>query len=549
MIKINKNLKINVLAVLVLVFLGTSSVLAADEEARFKPIAEEMIAAGGISWSPKVNYYQLVVTISRPDGSVFSKTFDSGSTPYVGLSSIFGESADDGSYTYELSLVPNIERRVRESNADTLIARTQDRRVLPRKALTQSGTFTVKGGMIVTDGIAEPESRGAGTVMSTSTAGDGISRPMDQVINDDLIVDGSLCVGFDCVNGESFGFDTIRLKENNLRIKFQDTSSSASFPSNDWQLTANDSSNGGANKFSIDDIDGGRTPFTIEASAPSHSLYVDDGGRVGFGTSTPVVDLHVKSGNTPTLRLEQDGSSGFSPQTWDVAGNETNFFVRDATNGSTLPFRIFPGAATSSLVIDPDGVGFNKSNPEYKIHVDYDPASNGVPGIYVFSDNGNNPEIHAERSGGATTYMSGGSSYGFFGTRSNHPMRISVNGSFQMEVDGNSDITMQDGGGYNGTWNPASSRELKENIKALTLDKAVEALEGLKPVTYNYKKDKDEARVGFIAEDVPELVAMNGRKNLSTMDIVAVLTKVVQEQQKTVSKLKEKVEKLEKDSQ
>jgi len=68
----------------------------------------------------------------------------------------------------------------------------------------------------------------------------------DQVIADDLIIQGSACVGFDCVNGESFGFDTIRLKENNLRIKFEDTSISASFPSNDWQLTANDTTNGGA---------------------------------------------------------------------------------------------------------------------------------------------------------------------------------------------------------------------------------------------------------------------------------------------------------------
>jgi hypothetical protein len=30
----------------------------------------------------------------------------------------------------------------------------------------------------------------------------------DQVIPDDLIVQGSLCVGLDCVNNENFGFDT-----------------------------------------------------------------------------------------------------------------------------------------------------------------------------------------------------------------------------------------------------------------------------------------------------------------------------------------------------
>ncbi|NND75352.1 MAG: hypothetical protein HKN44_10135, partial [Ilumatobacter sp.] len=178
----------------------------------------------------------------------------------------------------------------------------------------------------------------------------------DQVILDDLIVDGSICAGFDCVNGESFGFDTLRLKENNLRIKAQDTSSSASFPTQDWQITFNETSNGGANKFSIDAIaPSSGTPFTIEASNQNHALYVDDGGRIGLGTSTPVVQLHVKDGNTPTLRLEQDGTSGFTPQTWDVAGNEANFFIRDATNGSTLPFRLFPTAPSNSLTIQGDG--------------------------------------------------------------------------------------------------------------------------------------------------------------------------------------------------
>ena len=193
----------------------------------------------------------------------------------------------------------------------------------------------------------------------------------DFVINDDLIVDGSACIGFDCVNGESFGFDTIRLKENNLRIKFDDTSTASSFPRNDWQLTANDSANGGASKFSIDDISGSRTPFTIEANVRSHSLYVDDGGRIGSRTSTPSTEIHTIDGDTPTLRLQQDGSSGFAPQTWDLAGNETNFFVRDVTNGSTLPFRIRPGAPTSAIFIDVDGdVGLGSASPDAPLDVE-----------------------------------------------------------------------------------------------------------------------------------------------------------------------------------
>lgn len=269
------------------------------------------------------------------------------------------------------------------------------------------------------------------------------SAQADQVILDDLIVDGSICVGMDCVNGESFGFDTIRLKENNLRIKFVDTSSSASFPSRDWQITINDSANGGANKFSIDDIDGGRTPFTIEGNAPSHSLYVDDGGRIGVGTSTPVVDIHTKTGNTPTLRLEQDGSSGFTPQTWDMAGNETNFFIRDATNGSTLPFRIRPGAPSSAIDIAASGnVGMGTATPDAALDVEGSgsaviitdtTAAQGGRDLLTLNNNGN-PTIVLNNTAVSQVWRIGGG----------NNLIANLNGGanlFQIDANGNLIIT------------------------------------------------------------------------------------------------------------
>ncbi|QAX32150.1 hypothetical protein [Leisingera sp. NJS204] len=198
----------------------------------------------------------------------------------------------------------------------------------------------------------------------------------DQVINDELIVNNSLCVGTDCSNGESFGFDTIRLKENNMRIKFQDTSVSASFPTRDWQLTANSSDNGGGDYFSIDDVDGNTTPFLVEADAGNHAVYVKSGGFVGFGTTAPGVDLHVKQGNSPALRLEQDTSSGFASQTWDVAGNETNFFIRDVSNSGTLPFKIKPGAPSDALVIDSSGIIVNESGASRDLRVEGDTLAN-----------------------------------------------------------------------------------------------------------------------------------------------------------------------------
>jgi len=96
-----------------------------------------------------------------------------------------------------------------------------------------------------------------------------------------------------------------------------------------------------------------------------------------------------------------------------------------------------------------------------------------------------------------------------------------------------------------GVWTNASSREYKENIKALAVEEAMDTLRELNPVKFSYKVTSDEQNVGFIAEDVPELVATKDRKGMSPMDVVAVLTKVVQEQQRTIAELSRKVAKLE----
>jgi hypothetical protein len=411
-----------------------------------------------------------------------------------------GDHLDDGLYTYELQVVPNTGPKVRQSLETAGLDKEKGMRW---EALAQSGHFMVQDGALVTD-----------------TTPEGRSGTMDVLHYDDVIITGSLCVGFDCADGESFGFDTIILKEHNLRIYFNDTSYTASYPTNSWRITINDSTNGGASYFSVDDVDDGTSIFKVEAGAPSNSLYVEDYGRVGLGTSTPVVELHIKDSDTPTLRLEQDSSGGWTAQTFDVAGNESNFFVRDATNGSKLPFRIQPSTPSSTLCLKSDGyVGIGTWSPSEKLEIE---------------DTNANVKLLLDRTDGATAVFTAASTQTHIGSQSNHEFRLYVNNSWVMRLNTDDTLDMSDGGSYDGNWNPASSRDLKENIQNLTTDEAMDALEGLNPVKYNYKKHKEEARVGFIAEDVPELVAMNGRKSLGTVDIIAVLTKVIQEQQKFI---------------
>jgi len=478
------------------------------------PLVDVSVGSFGLHFQPKVSYERAILAVSCPDGQVYYKAFESGATPYLGLSD-GGWKIIDNSYSYELRLIQYTEKKVRKEKGITTPM---------TEPIIQSGHFTVQGGSIL-----------------TPTSEEGLAKPQDVLHYDDVIVTGSICVGFDCANGESFGYCTLKLKENNLQICFEDTSV-GSFPTNDWKIQINDTTSGGASYFTLWDTDGGRRPFTIEAGAPAHSLYVEDYGRIGLGTSIPYVELHIVDGDSPTIRLDQDGSSGWAAQRWDICGNETNFFVRDVTNGSKLCFRIQPSTPSNSLCMRSTGfVGIGTWSPAFKLEAE---------------TTGENCAIVADRTDGATIYMNATDEFANFGSVSNHNLRLVANNAWKMIIEPSGDVGIGvadpthkldiSGGAYcdGGAWVPGSSREYKENIKSITLDEAVDTLDKLDPVKFNYKTNKDEDYLGFIAEDVPELVATNERKGVAPFDVIAVLTKVVQQQQKAITKLEKKIEEL-----
>lgn len=304
----------------------------------------------------------------------------------------------------------------------------------------------------------------------------------DQVIADDLIVIGSECVGVDCSNGINFGFSTLILKENNLRLKFEDTSNSASFPTTDWTLEANSSSNGGSSHFAILDDTNAKRPFQIEANAPNYSLFVKSSGNVGIGTDAPVVELHVKDGDSPTLRLEQDGSSGFTPQTWDVAGNEANFFVRDVTNGSKLPFKIKPNAPTSSIFVAASGnVGMGTESPGAELHVNASDASETE--VHIQNTNGTTQSVGLRMINPAREWN--------YQLRNNGNWRIRnvTDGSDALEIDGtNNNITTSGDITANGVLLTSDLR-LKQDVQPYT--EGISVLKQLNPISYKFNGKAD----------------------------------------------------------
>ncbi len=96
-----------------------------------------------------------------------------------------------------------------------------------------------------------------------------------------------------------------------------------------------------------------------------------------------------------------------------------------------------------------------------------------------------------------------------------------------------------------GALGQGSSITLKENVAVLSGQEAMATLQGLNAVKYNYKADSlKEQHIGFIAEEVPDLVASSERDRLSPMDLIAVLTKAMQEQQRMIADLTAKVSNL-----
>ncbi len=250
-----------------------------------------------------------------------------------------------------------------------------------------------------------------------------------------------------------------------------------------------------------------------------------------------MVELHVKDGDSPTLRLEQDGSSGFTPQTWDLAGNETNFFIRDVTNGSKLPFRIRPGAPDSAIDIASTGnVGIGTASPAEELTVKSSAANSAVVEVQAAGSD-NRVAVISETSGNAGLI-------GVFNDSDVQSIRINGDNGGRMSIGCSSspaDLTLNaTGSGSCGTgvestinagdvnFTITSSRSTKENIELIETEGLLEKFGEVGVYTYDYIEGPKN-RLGLIAEEFHTVFGRGSDKTLNGQEVQMALWLAVQQ--------------------
>ncbi len=537
----------------------------------------------------------VTLTVIGPDNFSFTKEFKSGTVAEFRLVQAKGERLADGQYTYELRVTPNISDEAKEAlkaarekdNGAEVQRDLRKRGLLPSQSLVQSGGFVILNGSVILPGavegtqtraaVAQPAPPTTAAVYKGRT-GYKIQRNhprlmmFDFVIADDLIVQGSGCFGLDCVDGENFGFDTIRVKENNTRIQFDDTSTSAGFPANNWQIRANDSGSGGTNFLGFVDqgatgnSETGTIVFAVNSGASANSIRVASNSKVGLRTATPVLDMHANTTDTPAIRLEQNNTGGFTAQTWDIAGNEANFFVRDVTSGSRLPFRIRPGAPTSSIDISADGsVGVGTASPVTRLDVRSTAAATAAVTNVTNSDASRFLSFYSGRSdnNGAALIWDSNQALRFGNgdiagavsftewARFTNAGRLGIGTTAPdspLTVNGNAS---KPGGG---SWNVFSDIRLK-NVKG-KFNTGLNAVMQLQPLRYEYRSNNamgitsQGEHIGFSAQDVqkviPQAVTQNesGYLLVNNDPILWTMLNAIKEQQKEIVELKRQIRQL-----
>jgi len=263
---------------------------------------------------------------------------------------------------------------------------------------------------------------------------------------------------------------------------------------------------------------------TLNGSGGAGSVYLNSGGSLGVGLTSPSNKLHV-SGNIGATGWVGSGCEGACE-----SGSGYNIMYENGTIVSSGQIAI--NASTTPSTNTNFTIG--NASVDYQANAGWAGAWNA--NILITGQDYTSISFHdGSTSVGALTYHS--NIFAFDGAGSWGPVKLGINTrvpTYNLQVTG----SFYAGG---------SSREYKENIEKLSVDSS--KIYQLEAKTYDYKKEyKDMGKIlsggrqfGFIAEEVnaiiPELTLSDGQKNVANVDYEKLGVLIIEEMKKQKAEL------------
>lgn len=505
---------------------GASSPAFAD---RVAPQVEIDYGPTALTWTLSFPHQGARLTVAGPGGVRLTQSFSPGQPLSLGLFDETGHPLPDGAYSFELHARRALSAEEREIEAagqqggrmkpsEAQRARMELERVNGPFAIRKGGSFLIQGGTFSDPGLRA----------ESGTSATGI----DQATGETIVDGGDIMAG----SGLAAGSTVVNPSVGELELVNSGTASIEKLPT----------------FLEISSVDG-FSDLTVDTAS----------GFVGIGTTTPAHELHIRSVVGIADLFMEDTTSG---QSYLLNQGSSGLWF-DSTFGAGV-LKLQNAAPGNSLVVDSSGrVGIGTGTPGGNLHI------YGSPSVDVFNAVGPDPGTTGNSFNFGYSGSTFGTGTGFFNVRpaagavAPHPALYFMTGNIdRMIVDNQGYLGLHLDGvvgpGFNpahpihaqtsgaflsagGIWTNASSRDLKTDVSPLSANDAVSTLKRLQPVHFTYKVEPEDQHVGFIAEDVPDLVATPDHKTLASMDILAVLTRVVQEQQETIDALQKRLAQLE----
>lgn len=301
------------------------------------PLARVEVQPTRAEWLPAADQKSLTLTVAGPDGFYLERDLRAGESPSFSALDFQDNRLPDGVYAYELRA---------------------------EGAAVQSGHLWVHEGRFVDKLPADVK-----PPIRNITA-------LEEVIPEDLIVQGHACIGDDCDPGDASDTPPLKIKGEfaNRQIMFD---GSCCYPTErDWALQVGDGANG---DFVFRDLTAGTVPFRIGAGAVANALTILYNGNIGVGTLTPAVrhDVKANSAGQATARLQNSSATGYSGTEYlDNAGNVDLFFGVDNAASTTRlnstnnnPIVILTNSTERMRVTSAGSLGIGTASPSSRLHV------------------------------------------------------------------------------------------------------------------------------------------------------------------------------------